>query len=165
MDLRPGLDPLQEVFFNYVSYLFYQIPVSEVADRKALIALLKQQMYRSGEVRLSEGSGGSEPADPDRAAARAREAAASSSAKARWRRLLFRISGRAPISIPGSWVQRFRIFFICRGFPRRRASASSAIITTSRLNLVISWLDGLLSDEDVRMIESGIRKRFGAGNA
>ena len=27
MDLRPGLDPLQEIFFNYVSYLFYQIPV------------------------------------------------------------------------------------------------------------------------------------------
>ncbi len=45
VDLRPGLDPLQEVFFNYVSYLFYQVPVHEVDDRKGLIASLKQQMY------------------------------------------------------------------------------------------------------------------------
>ena len=45
LDLRPGLDKLREIFFNYVSYLFYQIPLQEVADRKALIALLKQQMY------------------------------------------------------------------------------------------------------------------------
>jgi hypothetical protein len=31
----------------------------------------------------------------------------------------------------------------------------------NRLNLVISYLDGLLSDEDVRMLEEGIRDRFG----
>ena len=45
LDLRPNKDPLQEMFFNYVSYLFYQVPAGEVDDRKGLIALLKQQMY------------------------------------------------------------------------------------------------------------------------
>jgi hypothetical protein len=30
-----------------------------------------------------------------------------------------------------------------------------------RLNLVISYLDGLLSDEEVRMLEAGIRDRYG----
>jgi len=34
-----------------------------------------------------------------------------------------------------------------------------------RLNLVISHLDGLLSDEEVRLLEEGIRDRFGVSKA
>lgn len=45
MDLRPGKDPLEETFFNHVSYLFYQVPLAEAEDLKSLITSLKQQMY------------------------------------------------------------------------------------------------------------------------
>jgi hypothetical protein len=34
-----------------------------------------------------------------------------------------------------------------------------------RLNLVISYLDGLLSDDDVRLLDDGIRRRFSASSA
>lgn len=45
MDLRPGREPLQEIFFNHVSYLFYQVPVTLADDLRALTATFKQQMY------------------------------------------------------------------------------------------------------------------------
>lgn len=45
MDLRnPETAPAQ-VFFNHVSFLFFQIPASVATDRKQLLALLRTQMY------------------------------------------------------------------------------------------------------------------------
>jgi hypothetical protein len=35
----------------------------------------------------------------------------------------------------------------------------------NRLNLVISYLDGLLGDGEVRMLEEGIRDRFGVSKS
>jgi phospholipid N-methyltransferase len=148
------------MFFNYVSYLFYQVPAEEVADRKGLIALLKQQMYdqvKSGFPKdLAEAS------------------------------LLTRI---APLPVLGKLLQlpmkgKMATFvfshlgkssyqhsvFMQKGIanmfhmPRVPVPPGLGFFSNNfnnRLNLVISYLDGLLGDEEVRMLEEGIRDRFG----
>jgi hypothetical protein len=164
VDLRPGTDALQEVFFNYVSYLFYQVPVAAVADRPGLIALLKEQMYdqvKSGFPKdLAEAS------------------------------LLTRI---APLPLLGRLLQlplkgkmatfafshlgkssyRHSTFMgrsVTSLFHMPRVPAPPGIGFFSNyyngtLNLVISHLDGLLDDRDVRMLDQGIRGRFSGGSA
>ena len=34
-----------------------------------------------------------------------------------------------------------------------------------KLNLVISYLEGLVQNEEINMLEAGLRKRFGAGQS
>jgi NRPS condensation-like uncharacterized protein len=160
MDLRTGKDPLQEVFFNHVSYLFYQIPVQQAEDLRGLIAMFKQQMYdqvKSGFPKdLAEAS------------------------------LLTRI---VPLGLFGKMlhiplkgkVATFAFSHLGKSSYQSTSFMQSSIDNlfhmprvpvppglgffsnyyNNRLNLVISYLDGLLTDEQVLMIESGIRKRFG----
>ena len=51
MDLRPGKEPLQEVFFNYVSYLFYPHSAELGDDEQGLIAPVQTADVRPGEIR------------------------------------------------------------------------------------------------------------------
>jgi hypothetical protein len=164
MDLRTGKEPLQEVFFNHVSYLFYQIPLQQAEDIKGLIAMFKQQMYdqvKSGFPKdLAEAS------------------------------LLTRI---VPLGLFGKMlhiplkgkVATFAFSHLGKSSYQSTAFMGSAIENlfhmprvpvppglgffsnyyNNRLNLVISYLDGLLTDEQVLMIESGIRKRFGGSSS
>jgi hypothetical protein len=164
LDLRPGLDPLQEVFFNYVSYLFYQVPLHEVVDRKGLIALLKQQMYDQVKAGF--------PKDLAEAS------------------LLTRI---APLPVLGKLLHlpmkgKMATFafshlgknacrsseFMGRGIknifhmPRVPVPPGIGFFSNyfnKRLNLVVSYLDGLLNEEDVRMLDREMRERFGVGHA
>jgi phospholipid N-methyltransferase len=155
---------LQEVFFNHVSYLFYQIPLQQAEDIKGLIAMFKQQMYdqvKSGFPKdLAEAS------------------------------LLTRI---VPLGLFGKMlhiplkgkVATFAFSHLGKSSYQSTAFMGSAIENlfhmprvpvppglgffsnyyNNRLNLVISYLDGLLTDEQVLMIESGIRKRFGGSSS
>lgn len=164
LDLRPNKDPLQEMFFNYVSYLFYQVPIDEVADRKGLIALLKQQMYdqvKSGFPKdLAEAS------------------------------LLTRI---APLPVLGKLLhlpmkgkmatfafshlgkssyqhQQFMGMNVAELFHMPRVPVPPGLgffsnYYNNRLNLVISYLDGLLSDDEVQMLDQQIRSGFGLGSS
>jgi hypothetical protein len=164
MDLRPGKDPLQEIFFNYVSYLFYQVPADAVSDRAGLIALIKQQMYdqvKSGFPRdLAEAS------------------------------LLTRI---APLPVLGRLLHlpmkgkmatfafshlgksayqhsRFMGEEIVNLFHMPRVPVPPGLgffsnYFNNRLNLIISYLDGLLGEEDIRLLDTEIRERFGAKKA
>lgn len=45
IDQRPGKDPLNELFFNHMSYLLYQVPVASADSLAELVTVIKQQMY------------------------------------------------------------------------------------------------------------------------
>ena len=51
-DTRPHADPLGETFFNYASFLFFQLPLEHIYNRVELIRLLKGQMYEQVQNRF-----------------------------------------------------------------------------------------------------------------
>lgn len=164
MDLRPGLDPLQEVFFNYVSYLFYQIPVSEAGDGNALIALLKQQMYDQ----VKSGF----PKDLAEASLLTRIAPLPVLGKllhlplkGRMASFAFSHLGKSSYQQPSFMGAKVSNIFHMPRVPVPPGLGFFSNYYNGRLSLTMSWLDGLLSDGDVRMIESGIRRQFGTRNA
>ena len=164
MDLRPGLDPLQEIFFNYVSYLFYQVPVLEIDDRKGLIALLKQQMYDQ----VKSGF----PKDLVEASLLTRIAPLSVLGKllhlpmkGKMATFVFSHLGKSSYQHPAFVENRIANMFHMPRVPVPPGLGFFSNYYNNRLNLVISFLDGLLSDEDVRMLEEGIRDRFGVSKA
>ncbi|MCK9417900.1 MAG: hypothetical protein M0R70_00805 [Nitrospirae bacterium] len=164
MDLRPGLDPLQEVFFNYVSYLFYQVPVLEIDDRKGLIALLKQQMYDQ----VKSGF----PKDLVEASLLTRIAPLPVLGKllhlpmkGKMATFVFSHLGKSAYQHPVFMEKRIANMFHMPRVPVPPGLGFFSNYYNNRLNLVISSLDGLLSDEDIRMLEEGIRDRFGVSKA
>lgn len=164
MDLRPGLDPLQEVFFNYVSYLFYQVPVHEVDDRKGLIALLKRQMYDQ----VKSGF----PKDLVEASLLTRIAPLPVLGKllhlpmkGKMATFVFSHLGKSAYQQLSFMEKEIVNMFHMPRVPVPPGLGFFSNNYNNRLNLVISYLDGLLSDEDVRILEEGIRDRFGVSKA
>ena len=160
-DLRTGKSPMEEMFFNHVSYLFYQIPVAEGMAMPELVTAFKQQMYdqvKSGFPRdLAEAS------------------------------LLTRI---APLGLLGKLIHlplkgkmaTFVFSHLGKSSYRSREFMGADIgnifhmprvptppglgffsnTCDDRLNLVISYLDGLFTDEDLERLAAGIWENFGA---
>lgn len=160
IDLRTGQDPLQEIFFNHVSYLFYQIPLQSTEDLKALIALFKQQMYdqvKSGFPKdLAEASLLTRIA-PLRVLGRLLHIPL----KGRMASFVFSHLGKSAYQsdrfIEGSIDNLFHM-------PRVPVPPGLGFFSNyfnGRLNLVISYLDGLLGDHELNDLETGIRKGFG----
>jgi hypothetical protein len=164
MDLRPGLDPLQEVFFNYVSYLFYQVPIVKIDDRKGLIALLKQQMYDQ----VKSGF----PKDLIEASLLTRIAPLPVLGKllhlpmkGKMATFVFSHLGKSSYQHPEFMEKRIANMFHMPRVPVPPGLGFFSNYYNKRLNLVISHLDGLLSDEEVRLLEEVIRDRFGVSEA
>ncbi len=164
MDLRPGLDPLQEVFFNYVSYLFYQVPVQEVLDRKALIASLKRQMYdqvKSGFAKdLAEASLLTRIA-PLFVLGKLLHLPM----KGKMATFAFSHLGKSSYQHPVFMGKVISTMFHMPRVPVPPGLGFFSNYYNHKLNLVISYLDGLLADEDIAMLEHDMRERFGAENA
>ncbi len=163
LDLRPNKDPLQETFFNYVSYLFYQVPAGEVADRKGLIALLKQQMYDQ----VKSGF----PKDLAEASLLTRIAPLPALGKllhlpmkGKMATFAFSHLGKSSYQHPLFMSRKVMELFHMPRVPVPPGLGFFSNYYNSRLSLVISYLEGLLSDEDVKGLEKGIRERFGAGS-
>jgi hypothetical protein len=164
MDLRPGLDPIQEIFFNYVSYLFYQVPIEKVDDRAPLIALLKQQMYDQVKAGF--------PRDLAEASLLTRIAPLSLLGKllhlpmkGKMATFAFSHLGKSSYSSTGFMGQRIENLFHMPRVPVPPGIGFFSNLFNGRLNIVISHLDGLLQEDEVETLEAGIKKRFGLGLA
>ncbi len=164
MDLRPGLDKLQEIFFNFVSYLFYQVPVAEVVDRRGLIALLKQQMFDQVKAGF--------PKDLAEASLLTRIAPLPVLGKllhlpmqGKIATFAFSHLGKSSYQHPGFMGKGIENMYHMPRVPAPPGLGFFSNYYNNRLNLVISYLDGLLSDDDVRMLDTGIRGRFGVSKA
>ena len=164
LDLRPGLDKLREIFFNYVSYLFYQIPIQEVVDRKGLIALLKQQMYDQ----VKSGF----PKDLAEASLLTRIAPLPVLGKllhlpmkGKMATFAFSHLGKSAYQHPLFMEKAITNIFHMPRVPVPPGLGFFSNYYNKRLNLVISYLDGLLRDDEVRMLDGEIRGRFGVSRA
>jgi hypothetical protein len=164
LDLRPGLDTLQEIFFNYVSYLFYQVPVAEVEDRRGLIALLKQQMFDQVKANF--------PKDLAEASLLTRIAPLPLLGKLMRLPMQGKIAtfayshlGKSSYQHPGFMGKGIGNLYHLPRVPSPPGLGFFSNYYNNKLNLVISFLDGLLSADDVRMLDSGIRRRFGVVKA
>lgn len=160
VDLRPGKDTLQEVFFNHVSYLFYQIPVELCADIRGLITLFKQQMYDQ----VKSGF----PRDLAKASLLTRIVPLSILGKLLYRPMngkmaTFAFSHLGKSSYQSNEFMGSSIESIFH-MPRVPVPPGLGFFSTlydGRLNLIISYLDGIIADEEVEMLEAGIRRKFG----
>ncbi len=160
LDLRPNKDPLQEMFFNYVSYLFYQVPVEEAADRKGLIALLKRQMYDQ----VKSGF----PKDLAEASLLTRIAPLPLLGKLLHLPMKGKMATFAFSHLGKSSYQHTQFMgrTVAELFHMPRVPVPPGLgffsnYYNNRLNLVISYLDGLLSDDEVRMLDRRLREGFG----
>ncbi len=160
LDLRPNRDPLQEMFFNYVSYLFYQVPAGEVDERKGLIALLKQQMYEQ----VKSGF----PKDLAEASLLTRIAPLTVLGKllhlpmkGKMATFVFSHLGKSSFQHPVFMEKAIVNMFHMPRVPVPPGLGFFSNNYNNRLNLMISYLDGVLGDEDIGMLEKGIRDRFG----
>ena len=161
MDIRPRKDPLQELFFNHVSYLIYQIPVEHGADIKELISLIKQQMYNQ----VKSGF----PKDLATASLLTRILPLSILGKL----LRFPINGQLASFVfshlgnssyqsnefMGSSIEN--ILHMPR-VPVPPGLGFFSSLYDDRLNLDISYLDGIITDEEIEKLEAGIRSKLGA---
>ncbi len=164
LDVRPGLDKLQEVFFNYVSYLFYQVPVAEVVDLKGLIAILKQQMFDQVKSGFSK--------DLAEASLLTRIAPLSVLGKllqlpmkGKMGTFAFSHLGKSSYEHPEFMGKGIENMYHMPRVPVPPGLGFFSNYFNGKLNLVISFLDGLLSDDDVRLLDRGIRRRFGVSKA
>jgi len=164
IDLRPGLDPLQEVFFNHVSYLYYQIPVQTAEDLKGLITSFKQQMYDQ----VKSGF----PKDLAEASLLTRIAPLPLLGKllhiplkGKMATFAFSHLGKSSYQFTEFMGHDIENIFHMPRVPAPPGLGFFSNYYNNRLNLVISYLDGLLIDEEVSMLETGIRKRLGVSQA
>jgi hypothetical protein len=160
IDLRPGKEPLQEVFFNHVSYLFYQILIEQAGDMKGLITLIKQQMYNQVKSGL--------PRDLAEASFLTRIAPLSVFGKllslpikGKIATFAFSHLGKSSYQsheFMGSTIEN--IFHMPR-VPESPGLGFFSSLYDGRLSLVISYLDGIISDNEADGLEAGIRREFG----
>ncbi len=160
VDMRQGGDVKQELFFNHVSYLFFQVDAKDADDLTAMIADIKAQMYDQVRAGL--------PGDIQEAC------------------LLMRIAPLPLLKRVFSIPFDGKIASFCFSHVGKSSYISSEFMGTEisnifhmprvpvppglgfffnnfkgRLNLVISCLDGLLSGGEAVMLEDMIREQLG----
>lgn len=160
MDLRPGREPLQELFFNHVSYLFYQIPLRSGGDLEELVSLFKQQMYdqvKSGFPRdLAE----------------ATQLSRIAPLPLMGRLMHLPLKGKMASYVFSHLARssfRSREFMGCGvdnvlHLPRVPAPPGLGFFSSlydGRLTLSIALLDGLLEERELDLLEAGIRRHLG----
>lgn len=157
IDLRTPDTAAARLFFNHVSFMFFGVPVAGAADRRQVSETVKAQMYEQ----IKNGSP---------------QALAESS-------LLMRI---LPVSVLGRLMRRplrgefASLGFTCVGksgyapatFMEARVAnlyhmplvpvppGLSVVVNTfgNRMNVMLTHLDGMLDDEDVRELMAGVRR-------
>ncbi len=159
IDMRRDKDIKKELFFNHTSMFFFQIPADVVHDRKALIREIKGQMYEQVQSHFPENL-----------------MAASSLLRIAPLTLLNKIFhlplGGNIASFCFSHVSKCSYTYpeimgtkITNIFhtPRVPVPPGMGIFFNSfnkRLNATITWLDGLLSEAEVDMLETELKSRL-----
>lgn len=164
IDMRVGEDIRQELFFNHVSYLFFQTHSGGMDNLKGIIKTIKLQMYEQVKAGL--------PEDIMEASLLTRIAPLPVLGK------IFRIPFKGEIaSFCFSHVSKSSYLFpelmgvqINNIFHTPRVPVPPGLgfffnYFKGRLNLAISYLDGLIHEKDALMLETDIKKRMGVCQA
>lgn len=159
IDKRSNKDTKQEIFFNYASLLFFQIGVDILNDRNALITLIKEQMYEQVQSRFSE--------NIRKASTLLRIAPLTIMRKifalpfgGILGSFFFAHVGKSAYQYSELMGVRIKNIF---HMPRIPIPPGFGMIFNSfdeQLNVQITWLDGILSEGEVAMLESGLKRRL-----
>jgi hypothetical protein len=161
VDMRKSDDLRKALFLNHVSYLFFKIPAEETAELKGIMKAVKGQMYEQVKAGL--------PKDLSAASALLRIAPLAFLAK-----VLHLPFGGKVASFFFSYLGRDRgRFSECMGVKVRNSFHTPRVpvppglgtffnFSDGRLNLVVSYLDGLLTEGEVLLLEKNIKEKLGS---
>ena len=156
IDMRTGADFKQELFLNHVSYLFFQILSGILEDKDKIIHSIKMQMYEQIKAGI--------PRDMMEASHLTRIAPMAFLKKiidmplnGKLATFIFSHLGKSPLSpeIMGAKIEN--VFQM----PRVPAPPGLGFFSNhynGRLNMVISYLDGLISDDEAAVMEHQIKQ-------
>ncbi len=160
IDMRTSEDIRRELFFNHVSYFFFQTHAGDTGNLKDMIKTIKQQMYEQVKSGL--------PEDILEASLLTRIAPLPVLKK------IFRIpfkgeiasfcfshTGKSSYLFPDFMGVKIENIFHMPRVPVPPGLGFFSNYFNGQLNLVISYLDGLIKDEDIIMLETGMKERLG----
>ncbi len=158
IDMRSCEDIKQELFFNHVSYLFFQAQSHLVNNRNELVNSVKLQMYDQIKTGL--------PRDIIEASHLTRIAPLSffkkiidGPLKGKIATFIFSHVSKNPLSPELMGAKIEDVFHLPR-VPVPPGLGFFSNYFNGRLNLVISYLDGLMSDDEVDVLERTITERM-----
>jgi hypothetical protein len=158
VDMRTGEDVRQELFFNHVSYLFFQAQSDTVNNQKELINQIKTQMYDQVKVGI--------PRDIMEASHLTRIVPLSffkkiidGPLKGKIATFIFSHVSKNPLS-PELMGAKIEDVFHMPRVPVPPGLGFFCNYFSGRLNLVISYLDGLMGDDEVNVLGKGITDRM-----
>lgn len=156
IDMRTAEDIRQELFFNYVSYIFIQIHMNDKTTQKELIDSIKTQMYEQVKSGI--------PHDIMEASLLTRIAPLSLlkmiidiPLNGKIASFCFSHVSKNPLS-PVIMERKIENIFHMPRVPVPPGLGVFSNYFNGRLNLVISYLDGLVTDDEMILIEKGIRE-------
>lgn len=158
IDMRTDEDIKKELFFNHVSYLFFHIQPDIMENQKEIINSIKMQMYEQVKSGI--------PRDIMEASHLTRIAPLpflkkiiDVLLKGKIATLIFSYVSKNPLSTEMMAAQIENIFHMPR-VPVPPGLGFFYNYFNGRLNLVISYLDGLITDDEVTRLERGIKKNL-----
>ncbi|MBI4847356.1 MAG: hypothetical protein HY808_02080 [Nitrospirae bacterium] len=158
IDTRTGEDIKQELFFNHVSYLFFQVQTALVGNQKEIINSIKTQMYEQVKAGI--------PRDIIEASHLTRIAPLSflekiidGPLKGKLATFIFSHVSKNPLSPDMMGAKIENVFHMPR-VPVPPGLGFFSNYFNGRLNLVISYLDGIISDEEANMLERFITEKM-----
>jgi hypothetical protein len=162
IDMRASEDVKQELFFNHVSYLFFQARCDSVNNRKELINSIKMQMYDQIKTGV--------PRDIMEASHLTRIAPLSffkkiidGPLKGKIATFIFSHVSKNLLSPDLMGAKIEEVFHMPR-VPVPPGLGFFSNYFNGRLNLVISYLDGLMSEDEVDMLVKEITDRMLGGD-
>ena len=163
IDMRTGEDIKRELFFNHVSYLFFQVPSDIMDNPKDIMTSIKMQMYEQVKAGL--------PRDIMEASHLTRIAPRSFikkiidvPLKGKIATFIFSHVSKNPLSPEIMGVKIENVFHMPR-VPVPPGLGFFSNYFSGRLNLVISHLDGLISDEEALTLENSLKEKLLSENS
>ncbi|MCK5504699.1 MAG: hypothetical protein KAJ10_06030 [Thermodesulfovibrionia bacterium] len=159
VDMRTGEDIKQEMFFNHVSYLFYQVPASEAGDREKTIMSIRNQMYDQIKSGL--------PKDVLKACLLTRIAPLpvlkkvfSIPVDGKIASFCFSHVGKCSYMFSGFMGAKINNIFHMPRVPVPPGLGFFFNYFNDRLNLVISYLNGLIQEDEAVMLETCLKEKL-----
>jgi hypothetical protein len=157
LDMRDRGDIRQQLFFNHVSYLFFKVLAEDAVDLKRMITTIKQQMYDQVKAGM--------PGDVAEASLLTRIAPLSLMKKifripfkGKIASFCFSYLGKSPAVSSGFMGTEITNIFHMPRVPVPPGLGFFFNYFNGQLTMVISYIEGLIGDEDVQMLEKRMRE-------
>ena len=159
MDMRTSDDIRKELLLNHVSYLFFKVPAEDAGDMKKIMKAVKLQMFEQVKAKM--------PKDLNEASSLLRIAPFSFLSKVLYLHFkgkaasfLFSYLGNRPGQLTEFMGLKIENLFHTPRVPVPPGLGFFFNYFNGQLNFVISYLDGLLSDEEVMMLTKSVKEKL-----